>query len=120
MVHLEIAIGCLFTIIIEVAFFVLFGYRDKRFLIAAILANLSSNLILNYIILIFNFVNDANYGYILLVLEILVWIYEAVIYLLVNKDKQKRLEIVLLTLAANCLSFLFGMFLYQMYAFIGI
>ena len=82
MVHLEIAIGCLFTILVEVFFFFLFGYRSKKFIIAAILANLTSNLILNYIIYFLDLAANPNYGWILLAMEIGVWIYESLIYIL--------------------------------------
>ena len=120
MVYLEIAIGCLFTILVEVFFFFLFGYRSKKFIIAAILANLTSNLILNYIIYFLDLTASPNYGWILLAMEIGVWIYESLIYILVEKDKKKYFEIVLLTLAANCCSFIIGILLYLVYPLIGI
>ena len=116
----EGAIGCLFTILVEVFFFFLFGYRSKKFIIAAILANLTSNLILNYIIYFLDLTANPNYGWILLAMEIGVWIYESLIYILVEKDKKKYFEIVLLTLAANCCSFIIGILLYLVYPLIGI
>lgn len=120
MVHLEIAIGCLFTVLIETFFFFLFGYRNKRFIIAAILANLTSNLTLNYIIYFLGLAENPNYGWILLAMEIGVWLYESIIYMFFEKDRKKWLEIILLTLAANCLSFMFGILLYCIYPIVGI
>jgi hypothetical protein len=53
-------------------------------------------------------------------MEIGVWIYESLIYILVEKDKKKYFEIVLLTLAANCCSFIIGILLYLVYPLLGI
>ena len=120
MVHLEIAIGCLFTILVEVFFFFLFGYRSKKFIIAAILANLTSNLILNYIIYFLDLTGEPNYWWIPLAKEVGGWIYGSLLYLPGGKDKKKYFEIVLLTLAANCCSFIIGILLYLVYPLIGI
>ena len=108
MQHLAIGICCLATVTIEVLFFALFGYRNRRFVIAAIIANVTSNLALNYTILLTGVKGLSVYPWVLLGLEIGAWVYESIIYLIVEKEKGNRVEIVLLTLAANCASFLVG------------
>ena len=115
MIHLDILIGCLITVVSEVLFFILFGYRSKPFVITAILANVTSNLALNYFIYALDLMSRNDYFILLVFLEVIVWAYEAVMYLLVErKEKSKRLEIVLLTLAANCISILLGFLYYSL------
>lgn len=115
MPHLGIAIGCLLTVIVEVLFFFAFGYKKKRFVITEIIANVTSNLAINYIIF-FNTLNSRSDYYIwLLALEAAVIIYEALIYLWEErKENPRKLEILLLTLAANAASFLVGVGLYSL------
>ena len=115
MEHLLIFIGCIFTILIEVGFFALFGYRKKRFVIIAILANLSSNLILNYTVLLTGIAYRQEYIIILPLMELVVYIYEVLLLQTAVKEKRERIEIIFLTLASNLLSFAFGIIMYSIY-----
>jgi hypothetical protein len=110
MIHLQIAIGAVLTVVLETLFFLAFGFRSKRFVLSCIVINLVTNYSLNYFLLYLPFPGGAYVG------EVLVVIIEALFYLSFNKDRK---EVIPLTVAANILSFLAGVGYYALIAKFG-
>lgn len=114
MTHLWIALGALLTIGVETLFFWCFGYRDKKFIVACIIANLLTNYALNYVL--FYRPDGLDYQATLWIGEALVVALEAGVYLVLRK---KQYELIPLTLAANITSFLIGIGYYALLHFAG-
>ena len=96
--------ACLITVAVETAFFALVGYRDGWFLALCVCANAATNLTLNLLLGVI-----ANTSFWVYPLEVCVVAVEYVIYAL-YEGRSKRLF--LLTLAANVLTYLAGLFIF--------
>ena len=96
--------ACLITVAVETAFFALVGYRDVWFLALCACANAATNLTLN--LLLGAISNTAFWVY---PLEVCVVAVEYVIYALYEGRGRKLL---LLTCAANVLTYLAGVFIF--------
>lgn len=111
--HLIIFGGALLTVVVELGFFLLFGFRTKKFIIGCIFINLATNLTLNYTLLGLGNVIGSSYNLVFLLGEALVIIIESGFYLLLEG---KKWELIPLTLSANCISILVGFGYYAILA----
>ena len=102
---MRLLLACALTVAIETLFFLLIGWRDRRFLLLCVSANALTNLCLNLLILLL-----ARFGlwrgWLALPLELAVVASEYAIYTAVRPRGRKLL---LLTLAANALSYSVGL-----------
>lgn len=104
----RIFIACLLTILIETAFFLIFGYRSKSFVIVCICVNAATNLSLNLIIWILYWLN-VNLTVAVYPLELLVVAVEYIVYSALEGRSGK---LFLLTLSANLVSYCAGLILF--------
>ena len=95
--------------IIETAFFLLAGYREKWFAALCAVVNLLTNLTLNLILSALLFLEKDTQNILLICLEVLVVADE---YLCYSAALGKGKRLLLLTFAANLLSFLLGQLFY--------
>ena len=93
------------TIVVELGFFLVFGFRSKKFIIGCILINLATNLTLNYALLGLKDVLASSYDLAFVLGEGLVILLEGGFYLLLEG---KKWELIPFTISANCLSILVG------------
>ncbi len=103
-----IFVACLLTIVIELAFFLVLGYRDKSFIVICICANALTNLSLNLTVwLLYSW--DIS-------LKLLVYPLEAIAvateFLIYGALKGRSLKLFLLTLSANLISYAVGVGLF--------
>lgn len=102
---MRLLLACALTVAIETLFFLLIGWRDRRFLLLCVSANALTNLCLNLLILLM-----ARAGiwtaWFALPLELAVVAAEYAIYTIVRTRGWKLL---LLTAAANALSYSIGL-----------
>lgn len=101
--------GLILTCTFEGILFYIFGYKTKKFIIVSILANIFTNLALNFTIYFFDLVNSDQYWIYFIVGETLVVIVESIIYLSFFK---KKYELIPLTFSANALTILLGFLFY--------
>ncbi|MBE6998138.1 MAG: hypothetical protein E7427_08245 [Ruminococcaceae bacterium] len=101
-----IFLACLLTLVIEVGFFAAVGYRDRYALTVIVCANVITNLVLNLLLWL---VLDSSPGWWIYLLEGLVVAAEYAIYAVAFRPGWKLL---LLTLAANCLSYGLGLLVF--------
>lgn len=101
-----IFLACLLTVLIEGGLFALFGYRDRFSFTVIVCANVITNLLLNLTIQI-GFSGDP--GLLIYPMEALVVATEAMIYMFAFG---RGWRILLLTLAANCLSYGIGLLIF--------
>lgn len=97
-----ILFACLFTVIIESAFFYFFCEKETCNLIIIVLSNIISNLLLNLIIL---FVFNGNPGFWIVPMEFAVVFFEYFIFSISFHNKH---NLFLKTFLANCLSYSTG------------
>lgn len=102
-----IFLACLLTVLIEGAFFALLGYRDRFSLTVIVCANVITNLLLNLTILL---VFSGQPGAWIYLMEAAVVAAEYAVYAVAFGRSRK---LVLLTLAANCLSYGIGIALFR-------
>ena len=102
---MRLLLACALTIAIETAFFLLIGWRDRRFLLLCVSANALTNLCLNLLIVLLARLGFWR-GWLALPLELLVVAAEYAIYRIV---KERRWKLLLLTAAANALSYSIGL-----------
>lgn len=102
-----IFLACLLTVLIEGAFFALLGYRDRFSLTVIVCANVITNLLLNLTILL---VFSGQPGAWIYLMEATVVAAEYAVYAVAFGRSRK---LVLLTLAANCLSYGIGIALFR-------
>ena len=108
MILLNYLTALIFTIFIELIGAILFGYREKWFLVVLVLINIMTNPLLNYVIsILYNFY--FNYT-ILFFLEIIVIFIEWMILIYVFSEDKKKLFI--LSLSMNLTSYLFGILIF--------
>jgi len=107
----NIIIPVVLTVCSETVFFSLFGFRDKKSIFSLMFINAFTNLALNIPLYLCKATELSYYSWLLLGLEILVVIIEAV-FLMYMDRKNKRYQIIPLTVASNCLSFLLGLVYY--------
>jgi len=93
------------TLLIEGGIFYLFGYRKKRSWIIFVITNLVTQGALNVVLAGRNFV--YLWFIALFVLEILIWLFETLVFVIFLKEKQK-LEAVVYTFLANLASLVLG------------
>lgn len=101
-----IFLACLLTVLIEGAFFAVVGYRDRYSLTVIVCANVITNLLLNLTIY---FVFSGQPGLWIYGMEALVVLAEYAIYAVAFG---RSLKLILLTLAANLLSYGAGLLLF--------
>lgn len=97
--------ACALTIVIETLFFLLIGWRDRRFLLLCISANALTNLCLNLLIWLLMTLGFWH-GILVLPLELLVVAAEFCIYGIVRR---RDLRLLGLVFAANALSYSVGL-----------
>lgn len=114
---INILIGLLITVVSETGLFLLFGFKDKKFILNCIVINVITNLTLNISLALTNAISNPNYLWILLGSEIGVLLVETLYLLLIDRPN-KRYQIIPLTLSANCLSFLLGCLYYWLVSLI--
>lgn len=102
-----IFLACLLTVLIEGAFYALLGYRDRFSLTVIVCANVITNLLLNLLILL---VCSGQPGAWIYPMEAAVVAAEYAVYAVAFGRSRK---LVLLTLAANCLSYGIGIALFR-------
>ena len=102
---MRLLLACALTVAIETLFFLLIGWRDRRFLLLCVSANALTNLCLNLLILLLARFG-LWHGWLALPLELAVVASEYAIYTAVRARGPKLL---LLTLAANALSYSIGL-----------
>lgn len=102
-----IFLACFLTVLIEGAFFALLGYRDRFCLTVIVCANVITNLLLNLTILL---VFSGQPGAWIYLMEAAVVAAEYAVYAVAFGRSRK---LVLLTLAANCLSYGIGIALFR-------
>ncbi len=102
---MRLLLACALTIAIETLFFLLIGWLDRRFLLLCVSANALTNLCLNLLILLLARLGFWH-GWLVLPLELAVVAAEYAIYAIVRPRGRKLL---LLTLAANALSYTIGL-----------
>ena len=106
------------TILIEMGFALLFGFRQKKPLVFLAIVNVTTQVILNVILNIIDF-NSGSLAFTLayINLEIAVFAIEAILYcILMNRYTEKprsKLTYVFFSLAANAVSFCAGLALYE-------
>lgn len=97
------------TAVIE-TFFLGFFYRDKKFLFFVVIANISSNFILNIYLTYHQTVKSIVFG------EIFVVFFEFIIfYLLLKNSETKLITLFVLTILANCLSYSIGLLIFKIW-----
>ena len=96
---------CAMTVVIETSFFALFGYRTRDEMVITVCANVITNLLLNLYLVWF----ITERGAIIYLLECVVVLAEYAVYAF-SFGQSRRL--LLLTFAANCLSFVTGLLLF--------
>ncbi len=101
-----IFLACLLTVLIEAAFFALFGYRDRISLTVIVCANVVTNLLLNLTIW---FAFSGNPGSWVYLMEAVVVAAEFAVYAAAFGRSWK---LFLLTLAANCISYGVGLLIF--------
>ena len=102
-----IFLACALTVLIEGAFFAAFGFRDRRSVTVVACANVVTNLILNLTIAL---AFSGNPGAWIYAMEALVVIAEYAVYAIAFGRGWK---LVLLTLAANCISYSAGLLIFR-------
>ena len=102
---MRLLLACALTVAIETLFFLLIGWRDRRFLLLCVSANALTNLCLNLLILLLARFG-LWHGWLALPLELAVVASEYAIYTAV---RPRGLKLLLLTLAANALSYTIGL-----------
>lgn len=105
---MRLLLACALTVAIEALFFLLIGWRDRRFMLLCVSANALTNLCLNLLILLLARIGIWNV-WLELPLELLVVASEYAIYGIVRPRGWKLL---LLTAAANALSFSIGLLIF--------
>ncbi len=101
-------LACALTISLETLFFLLIGWRDRRFLLLCVSANALTNLCLNLLIALLARLGLWSY-WLVLPLELLVVAAEYAIYAIV---KERGWKLLLLTAAANAISYTIGLLLF--------
>ncbi len=101
-----IFLACILTVLIEGAFFVILGYRDRYALTVIVCVNVITNLLLNLTIYL---VFSGQPGYWIYGMELLVVLAEYAIYAVAFGRSRK---LILLTLAANLLSYGAGLLIF--------
>lgn len=94
------------TVIVELSFGYLLGYRNKKAILSLIAVNILTNPILNLLFFINNISLKINYWYILFFLEILIVIFEWKIIKYLLKDiypKKKFFKDIFLLNSFSCL-----------------
>lgn len=102
---MKLFIACALTIAVETLFFLLIGWHDRRFLLLCVSANALTNLCLNLLILLLARFS-LWHGWFALPLELAVVTAEYAIYSII---RDRGLRLLLLTLAANALSYSIGL-----------
>ena len=102
-----IFLACLLTVLIEGAFFAALGYRDRYSLTVVVCANVITNLLLNLTIWLAFSGQPGGWIYLM---EAAVVAAEYAVYAVAFGRSWKLL---LLTLAANCLSYGIGLLLFR-------
>ena len=98
----------LLTTVVEVLLALLFGYREKKYIITIVITNLITQILLNLFMAIAD-VSMGGYAWLILfpIGEGIVWLIELIVYLIVIKKKPKWL-IPIYTTLANGLTFVAG------------
>lgn len=104
---MTLALACGLTVIIETAFLALVGYRGRAFLALCVLVNVATNLTLNLATAPLSGVVDITYF--IYILEAAVVCVEYLVYALIEGRSRK---LFLLTLAANAISYIAGLFIF--------
>ena len=99
-------LACFLTVLIEVPYLALFGYRDRYALTVTVCANVVTNLVLNLVLLLFL----PPVLETVLLLELAVVAAEFLIY---SAAFAPSFRLFLLTLSANVLSFGLGLILFR-------
>ena len=105
---MRLLLACALTVAIETLFFLLIGWRSRRFLLLCVSANALTNLCLNLLILLLDRLG-IRWGFLVLPLELLVVAAEYAIYTIARPRGWKLL---LLTLSANALSYCIGLLVF--------
>lgn len=103
--------GLAITILVELGVAVLWRFTRKNELKIVALASLLTYPVLNLILAIYRPANAWFYGAYILILEILVVIVEAWIYIYVFFPKYKKYRLYLMSFTMNLASFCIGLFL---------
>ena len=101
-----IFLACILTLLIEVPFLAVFGYRSRNDLTITVCINVVTNLLLNLLILLL--LDGQPGGWIYLMESFVVAVEYAVYSYAFGRGKR----LFLLTLSANCLSFFIGRILF--------
>ena len=101
-------LACLLTVVIETAFFLAAGYRDRYFVTACVSANVVTNLSLN-LALWYLYGHGVNITLWVLQLELLAAAAEYAVYALIKGPSARLLG---LTAAANAISYFIGIALF--------
>lgn len=110
---LELVVRIVITLVIEMLVALLFRYKTKKAYLTIFGANLITQIVLNVILnlqIYYNGLFILSTGFIYLVAEIIVFILEALIYMLVIRNRSKTINITY-ALVANALSFILGIVL---------
>lgn len=99
---MKIFLACFLTVLIETPFLALHGYRKWSDIIIIVCTNVVTNLVLNLTIIVFF---GGKPGWWVILLECVVVISEYIIYRSAFEGSKK---LVVLTIAANCISYWFG------------
>ncbi len=101
-----ILIACVLTLLIEVPFLFICGYRGRYELVVILCANVVTNLTLNLLLMVLPVQAHSLTVYIL---EAIVVVSEYFIY---SKAFYPSVKLFALTLAANCLSYSIGLLIF--------
>ena len=102
-----IFLACLLTVVLEGAFLLAVGYRDRFSLTVIVCANVVTNLLLNLLLWLCPGLRALG---IVLALEVCVVIVEYAIY---AAAFGRSLKLFFLTLAANCISYGLGLLIFR-------
>jgi len=106
---LYIFIGLILTIVVETSLFVIFGFKDKKFILICVILNIITNLLINFILYCIIKIDSSAFIVWEIILEIVVALVEVVTYQIIYR---KQYVLIPLSIAANALSFFLGIILY--------
>lgn len=106
----EIFLALGLTLILEIPFFIILGFRGKYFVLIFLLINVATNLTLNIIIYYLRIlIGEINIYYFIIPLEIIVTLIEWLVY---RTFLDKRKNLLIATILANAFSFGIGLIVF--------
>ncbi len=106
---MQIALACVLTVIIELAWMMLFGFRSRLDVILVISTNVATNLTLNLLLMALPALRQAGW---VILLELAVVAVEYGIY---AKQKQRSIPLLAETALANLLSYGIGTLVFTLF-----